>query len=174
MTNRFPFAMLVGSLVAAIAAGHAASAQNGDRAGEIQRDLPEAWRLPPSPPLTPEKAMEAMVVQPGHRIELVAAEPMIGDPVQAPLTIVRQRRHGREPTEAALLGHMCHRTWLGRGSNNRSPGSSGRRDEGGGKGGSHRVAHADTLIPFELSHSQIIARCLQLASTHTNDSMTST
>ncbi|MEE2895468.1 MAG: PVC-type heme-binding CxxCH protein [Planctomycetota bacterium] len=83
MRNRSPFAILVGPLVAVIAAGHAASAQNGDRAGEVQRDLPEAWRLPPSPPLTPEKAMEAMVIQPGHRIELVAAEPMIGDPVQA-------------------------------------------------------------------------------------------
>lgn len=58
-------------------------AQNGDRAGEVQRDLPEAWRLPPSPPLSPEEAMEAFVVQPGHRIELVASEPMIGDPIQA-------------------------------------------------------------------------------------------
>ena len=72
MTNRFPFAMLVGSLVAAIAAGHAASAQNGDRAGEIQRDLPEAWRLPPSPPLTPEKAMEAMVAM--EEMEVMVAD----------------------------------------------------------------------------------------------------
>ena len=58
-------------------------AQNGDRAGEVQRDLPDAWRLPPSPPLSPKEAMEAFVIQPGHRIELVASEPMIGDPVQA-------------------------------------------------------------------------------------------
>ena len=57
-------------------------AQNGDRAGELQRDLPDAWRMPPSPPLSPEEAMESFVLQPGHRIELVASEPLIGDPVQ--------------------------------------------------------------------------------------------
>ncbi len=59
-----------------------ATAQNGDRSGEIQRDLPEAWVLPPSPPLTPEAAAEAFRLQPGHRIDLIASEPLIGDPVQ--------------------------------------------------------------------------------------------
>lgn len=57
-------------------------AQNGDRAGEIQRELPEAWRLPPSPPLTTDQAKDAFVLQPGYRIDLVASEPMIGDPIQ--------------------------------------------------------------------------------------------
>ena len=59
-----------------------ATAQNGDRAGEIQRDLPEEWRLPPSPPLSPAESKEAFELQPGYRIDLVASEPLIGDPVQ--------------------------------------------------------------------------------------------
>ncbi len=58
-------------------------AQNGDRSGEVQRELPDDWRLPASPPLDPPQALEALVVQPGHRVELVASEPLIGDPVQA-------------------------------------------------------------------------------------------
>lgn len=58
------------------------TAQNGDRAGEIQRELPEEWRLPASPPLTPAASKEAFVLQPGYRIDLVASEPLIGDPVQ--------------------------------------------------------------------------------------------
>jgi putative membrane-bound dehydrogenase-like protein len=58
-------------------------AQNGDRSGEVQREMPEEWRLPASPPLDPPQALEALVVQPGHRVELVASEPLIGDPVQA-------------------------------------------------------------------------------------------
>jgi putative membrane-bound dehydrogenase-like protein len=58
-------------------------AQNGDRSGEVQRERPEEWRLPASPPLDPPQALEALVVQPGHRVELVASEPLIGDPVQA-------------------------------------------------------------------------------------------
>ena len=58
-------------------------AQNGDRSGEVQREMPDEWRLPPSPPLDPPQALEALRVQPGFRIELVASEPLIGDPVQA-------------------------------------------------------------------------------------------
>ena len=57
-------------------------AQNGDRSGEVQRDVPAAWVLPPSPPLTPEEAKQSFRLQPGHRIDLVASEPLIGDPVQ--------------------------------------------------------------------------------------------
>ena len=74
--------LILGTSVALLS-GVDARAQNGDRAGELQRELPEAWTLPPSPPLSPEESKAAFVLQPGHRIELVAAEPMIGDPVQA-------------------------------------------------------------------------------------------
>ncbi len=77
---------LVVSIAAAAAVLSVASStlgQNGDRSGEVQREMPEAWKLPPSPPLDPPQALEALVVQPGHRVELVASEPLIGDPVQA-------------------------------------------------------------------------------------------
>ena len=69
-------------LIAILVPITSALAQNGDRSGETQRDLPEAWVLPPSPPLTPEAAMESFQLQPGHRIDLIASEPLIGDPVQ--------------------------------------------------------------------------------------------
>jgi putative membrane-bound dehydrogenase-like protein len=71
------------ALVAAVLPVASSVAQNGDRSGEVQREMPEAWRLLASPPLDPPQALEALVVQPGHRVELVASEPLIGDPVQA-------------------------------------------------------------------------------------------
>ncbi|MEE2972092.1 MAG: PVC-type heme-binding CxxCH protein [Planctomycetota bacterium] len=73
----------LGAILVTLAATTTSQGQNGDRSGETQRDLPEEWRLPPSPPLSPREARERFVLQPGHRIELVAAEPLIGDPVQA-------------------------------------------------------------------------------------------
>ncbi len=45
----------------------------------------EIWKriqVPPSPPLTPEQALESFQVAAGFRIECVAAEPLIEDPVQ--------------------------------------------------------------------------------------------
>ena len=72
----------VATLVLSVSTVSTVTAQNGDRAGEIQRELPEEWRLPASPPLTPAASKEAFVLQPGYRIDLVASEPLIGDPVQ--------------------------------------------------------------------------------------------
>ena len=57
-------------------------AQNGDRAGEVQREMPEDWQVPTVPPLSPEEALERFTVAPGYRVELVAAEPLVHDPVQ--------------------------------------------------------------------------------------------
>ncbi|HET6882158.1 MAG TPA: PVC-type heme-binding CxxCH protein [Pirellulales bacterium] len=39
--------------------------------------------LPRIPPLEPEKALESFSVQPGYHLELVAAEPLVADPVAA-------------------------------------------------------------------------------------------
>ena len=83
MRQRQRFTIFIASTLVATGGSNLLHGQNGDRAGERQRELPEEWRLPPSPPLDPESALEAFVIQPGYRIELVAAEPMIGDPVQA-------------------------------------------------------------------------------------------
>ena len=60
---------------------HSAGAQNGDRPGETQSPLPEAFKRPASPPRTPLEQMDSFQLQPGFRIELVASEPMIHDPV---------------------------------------------------------------------------------------------
>ncbi|MCA8960725.1 MAG: hypothetical protein KDC38_09440 [Planctomycetes bacterium] len=56
-------------------------AQNGDRPGEPQ---PEVWRdfeVPPAPVVSPEDALAMLRVAPGFRVELVASEPLVEDPV---------------------------------------------------------------------------------------------
>ena len=57
------------------------SAQQGDRSGERQPPLPERFQREPSPPLSPEDALRSFTLQPGYRIELVASEPLVEDPV---------------------------------------------------------------------------------------------
>ncbi len=59
-----------------------ALAQRGDRG---QKNQPEVWHkfnLPPSPVVPPDKALSTFKVAPGFRLELVAAEPLVVDPVQ--------------------------------------------------------------------------------------------
>ncbi|MFT5287953.1 MAG: mono/diheme cytochrome c family protein [Planctomycetota bacterium] len=58
-------------------------AQNGDRKGEVQPPLPEDLEIPAAPVLTPEEALAQFRVAPGYRVELVAAEPLLQDPVVA-------------------------------------------------------------------------------------------
>lgn len=60
--------------------GHA---QQGDKPGETQGELPAHLVLPPAPVIDPEKAREGLVVPEGYRVDLVASEPLIGDPVMA-------------------------------------------------------------------------------------------
>src|SRR5690625_3395085 len=58
-----------------------AIAQHGDRS-EIDQSSPHPdWDIPDAPVLTPEQALETFSLQPGFRIELVASEPLIQDPV---------------------------------------------------------------------------------------------
>jgi len=59
-----------------------APAQEGDKAGEEQKQLVPQSIIPPSPVLTPEQALKSFKLQPGFRIELAAAEPLVQDPVQ--------------------------------------------------------------------------------------------
>ncbi len=56
-------------------------AQEGDRDGEVQAPVPSHIEIPPSPILTPEEALATLRVVPGYRVELVAADPLIHDPV---------------------------------------------------------------------------------------------
>ncbi|MDB6025464.1 MAG: dehydrogenase [Verrucomicrobiales bacterium] len=59
-------------------------AQNGDgkdRSGEKQVDPIPADKIPPSPVLSGDDALKSFKLAPGFRIELVAAEPLIHEPV---------------------------------------------------------------------------------------------
>ncbi|MBI1373685.1 MAG: c-type cytochrome [Phycisphaera sp.] len=58
-----------------------AHAQRGDRKGQEQ---PEVWRdmdVPPAPVVPPDKALSTFKIAPNFRLELVAAEPLVNDPV---------------------------------------------------------------------------------------------
>ncbi len=56
--------------------------QAGDRGGEVQGDLPADLEIPPAPALSPADELKTFVVPPGFMVELVAAEPLVVDPVQ--------------------------------------------------------------------------------------------
>ena len=63
----------------------AAWSQEGDRkdpAGMVQEELWRRYDMPPAPVLPPEKALESFSLPEGFRIELVASEPLVGDPVE--------------------------------------------------------------------------------------------
>ena len=57
--------------------------QMGDNEGEEQKELPSHIMNMNSPVLTPSQALESFVVQSGFHVELVAAEPLVVDPVAA-------------------------------------------------------------------------------------------
>lgn len=68
--------MVFASLFSALA-----SAQNGDRAGEVQNPLPSHLKAPPAPALSAADAAKTFKLPPGFHIELVASEPLVFDPV---------------------------------------------------------------------------------------------
>lgn len=58
-----------------------ALAQRGDRAGEVQAPPPAHIKIPPAPVLTPAEALRTFKLPPGFRIEAVATDPLLGDPI---------------------------------------------------------------------------------------------
>ncbi len=56
-------------------------AQVGDRAAIDTAPPPAHWVIPPAPVRSPEESMRMMDLQPGFRIELVASEPLVQDPI---------------------------------------------------------------------------------------------
>src|SRR6188508_619361 len=73
--------LLAAVMVLSVGAG-LALAQMGDQrdtAGQVQ--APPPFKVPPAPVLSPEEALKSFKLQPGFRIELVAAEPLIEEPV---------------------------------------------------------------------------------------------
>ncbi|GAB4152438.1 MAG: dehydrogenase [Planctomycetota bacterium] len=76
-----PFAARILVLPLATALAIPALAQQGDRPGEEQVPWPEDIPIPPSPVLSPERALASFRIAEGYRIELAAAEPLVEDPV---------------------------------------------------------------------------------------------
>src|SRR5215208_4236226 len=56
-------------------------AQRGDKRGEEQKPLPDYVKVPPAPVRTPDEEAATFKLAPGFRAELIAAEPLIGDPI---------------------------------------------------------------------------------------------
>lgn len=56
-------------------------AQNGDKAGEAQQPLPAHIQVPPAPMLSAEAALKSFQIAPGFEIQIVAADPLIHNPV---------------------------------------------------------------------------------------------
>lgn len=68
---------LVATLISTVA-----PAQQGDKAGEVQKQLVPPRLIPPAPALSPQQAQQSFKLARGFRLELVAAEPLVQDPVQ--------------------------------------------------------------------------------------------
>ncbi|MCY3972006.1 MAG: cytochrome c, class I, partial [Acidobacteria bacterium] len=68
-------------LVGPLAAAEPVQAQRGDREGHEMEQVWRRFEVPEAPPLSPEEAMATLRVAPGFRVELVAAEPLVEDPV---------------------------------------------------------------------------------------------
>ncbi len=77
MDRRFPSALLIALVVAA----SPGLAQRGDREGHFMEQVWRRFEVPEAPPLAPEAALATLRVAPGFRVELVAAEPLVEDPV---------------------------------------------------------------------------------------------
>ena len=58
-----------------------ASAQLGDRADDPQRPPNVDLAIPPAPVLSPAEELQSFVLPAGFRMELVASEPLVHDPV---------------------------------------------------------------------------------------------
>ena len=69
------------SVLALALAPNFASAQSGDKRGEEQLAPISADQIPPAPPLPPTQALKSFTVPPGFEVQLVAAEPLIDNPV---------------------------------------------------------------------------------------------
>ena len=55
--------------------------QAGDQKGEPQPPPPKEWEIPKAPVVPPERAVATFELEEGLRLELVAAEPLVEDPV---------------------------------------------------------------------------------------------
>src|SRR6266487_6509169 len=61
--------------------GPGAQGQQGEQTAEIPPPRIPKQKIPAAPPLSPEEALKQFKVQPGFRVELVASEPMVEQPI---------------------------------------------------------------------------------------------
>ena len=73
--------LVVGLLAAVVWTSGGLGAQVGDRAAIDTAPPPAHWKIPPAPVRSPDESMRMMDLQPGFRIELVASEPLVQDPI---------------------------------------------------------------------------------------------
>src|SRR5581483_6112794 len=55
--------------------------QNGDRRGEVQAPLPDNFKVPPAPVLSPADELATFKLAPGFHAEAIATDPLIADPI---------------------------------------------------------------------------------------------
>jgi putative membrane-bound dehydrogenase-like protein len=75
------FLALAVSLLSSVA--FAQIGDNADKPGAPQVPLVPADKIPPAPALSPEEALKSFTLQPGFKLEIAAAEPLVQDPVAA-------------------------------------------------------------------------------------------
>jgi putative membrane-bound dehydrogenase-like protein len=82
-----------------------AFAQQAPQAAPLAEDVDLSAELPRIPALTPEQEQQTFELQPGFRIELVAAEPLVADPVAfafggaGELFVIEMRDYSEQDTE---------------------------------------------------------------------------
>ena len=76
MSPRYPLLVALSAILVAPLA-----AQKGDKAGEVQAPPPSHIKVPPAPALSVEEAMKTFKLAPGFHLEVVAAEPLVHDPI---------------------------------------------------------------------------------------------
>lgn len=70
------------ALLASVCTAHAVElGDSRDKPGATQKVIVPRELIPPSPALSPAEAMKTFKVAPGFQLELVASDPLIGDPV---------------------------------------------------------------------------------------------
>ena len=74
-------ALAAGLIAGVVCASGGLWAQVGDRAAIDAAPPPGHWKIPPAPVRSPEESMRMMELPPGFRIELVASEPLVQDPI---------------------------------------------------------------------------------------------
>ena len=103
-SSRFPHAAVASASLVLCAAP--VLAQNGDRAGETQGDLPAEWRVGDAPVRSAADELATFSIVDGYEIQLVASEPLVEAPVvvkfgpDGRLWVVEMRGYMRDATGA--------------------------------------------------------------------------